>query len=100
MCRDPSIWPEPDAFRPGRWLLPADSEEVLRRHPYSFVPFLGGPRSCIGQRFAMQVAGGRGRCRPAQGCRSRAFSCPSRDTAPAALIKAVTRSLIVEVRSH
>ena len=54
--RDPEVWPEPDAFRPARWLLPPDSEEAARRHPYSFTPFLAGPRNCIGQRFAMQEA--------------------------------------------
>lgn len=54
--RDPDIWPEAEEFRPARWLLPADSEEVARRHPYAFVPFIAGPRNCIGQRFAMQEA--------------------------------------------
>jgi len=54
--RDAAVFPAPHAFRPGRWLLPSDSEEVRRRGPYSFVPFIAGPRNCIGQKFAMQEA--------------------------------------------
>ncbi len=53
--RDAAIYPEPHAFRPGRWLLPSDSEEVRLRGAYSFIPFLAGPRNCIGQKFAIQV---------------------------------------------
>ena len=50
--RDPAIWPEPDAFRPARWLESTAAE----RPAYAFVPFLAGPRNCIGQRFALQEA--------------------------------------------
>ena len=53
--RDPRFWPEPDTFRPERWLLPADSDEARLRHPFAYVPFLGGPRNCIGQKFALKV---------------------------------------------
>ncbi len=53
--RDAAIFPAPHAFCPGRWLLPSDSEEVRLRGAYSFMPFLAGPRNCIGQKFAMQV---------------------------------------------
>ena len=44
---DPRWWPEPDAFRPERWLT--DEPERPR---YAFVPFGGGPRVCIGEPFA------------------------------------------------
>ncbi|MBO0867164.1 MAG: cytochrome P450 [Micromonosporaceae bacterium] len=45
--RDPELWPEPDAFRPERWLTdPGD------RHRYAYYPFGGGPRQCIGNDFA------------------------------------------------
>ncbi|GJQ65926.1 hypothetical protein Trydic_g2707 [Trypoxylus dichotomus] len=42
---NPDYYPDPEKFDPSRF-----EEEVL---PNSFVPFGGGPRSCIGQRFAM-----------------------------------------------
>lgn len=44
---DPRWWPEPEAFRPERWLV--DDPERPR---YAFVPFGGGPRVCIGEPFA------------------------------------------------
>lgn len=40
-------WPEPDRFRPDRW---RDAQPT----PYSFVPFGGGYRRCIGFAFATQ----------------------------------------------
>lgn len=43
--RLPELWPEPDAFRPERW-----EHEPL---PYSYVPFGGGYRRCIGFAFAL-----------------------------------------------
>lgn len=39
--RMPELWGDPEAFRPDRW---AHAEPV----PYSFVPFGGGYRKCIG----------------------------------------------------
>jgi cytochrome P450 len=44
---DPRWWPEPEAFRPERWLA-----EDPERPRYAFVPFGGGPRVCIGEPFA------------------------------------------------
>lgn len=47
--RDPRWWDDPVRFDPDRW--DGDLEERLPRLAY--MPFGGGPRVCIGQRFAM-----------------------------------------------
>jgi cytochrome P450 len=44
---DPRWWPEPEAFRPERWL-----DDDPGRPRYAFIPFGGGPRVCIGEPFA------------------------------------------------
>lgn len=43
--RDERWWDEPDRFRPDRW-------DRTDRPEYAFFPFGGGPRHCIGMRFA------------------------------------------------
>jgi cytochrome P450 len=51
MHRSPSLWSEPEAFRPERF---APGETEVPR--YAYFPFLGGPRQCIGSGFAMMEA--------------------------------------------
>ena len=43
---DASIWSEPDEFRPERFLKPPS-------HPYAFLAFIAGSRSCIGENFSL-----------------------------------------------
>lgn len=51
--RDPRWWPEPDTFKPDRWL---DDAAKQSRPKYAYFPFGGGPRSCIGEAFAWTEA--------------------------------------------
>lgn len=46
--RDPSLWKDPDAFMPSRWL---DADEPAPR--WSYIPFGAGVRQCIGKDFAL-----------------------------------------------
>jgi cytochrome P450 len=50
--RNERFWPDPDRFDPDRFLPAA----VKERDRYAYLPFGGGPRSCIGDHFAMLEA--------------------------------------------
>ena len=50
--RDPRFWVDPERFDPRRW-DPATGRKPPR---FSYFPFGGGPRGCIGQAYALQEA--------------------------------------------
>jgi cytochrome P450 len=50
--RHHTLWDEPDAFRPERFL----PEERGRIDRFAYLPFGAGPRVCIGASFALQEA--------------------------------------------
>jgi cytochrome P450 len=50
--RDPRWFDQPEAFRPDRWT----NGGAARIPKYVYIPFGGGPRICIGERFAMMEA--------------------------------------------
>jgi cytochrome P450 len=52
MHRDPRFWPEPERFDPGRFTPEARSA----RPQFSYFPFGGGPRRCVGEGFAWMEA--------------------------------------------
>ncbi|GMR59387.1 hypothetical protein PMAYCL1PPCAC_29582 [Pristionchus mayeri] len=50
--RDPRYWERPEEFFPDHF----DADKQSSRDSYSFIPFSGGPRNCIGQKFAVLEA--------------------------------------------
>jgi cytochrome P450 len=50
--RSPAIWENPEGFDPTRFS--AEAKET--RHKYAYLPFGGGPRTCIGNVFALTEA--------------------------------------------
>lgn len=45
--RNPKYWPEPERYNPSRFL----GDKELK--PYTFLPFIAGPRNCLGQHLAL-----------------------------------------------
>lgn len=50
--RHPDYWSDPDEFRPERFA----PQEKEKQPPFTYVPFGGGPRNCIGAAFAQVEA--------------------------------------------
>ncbi len=46
---NPKVWDQPEEFRPERFT----KENMKDKHKFSYFPFGGGPRLCIGNNFAM-----------------------------------------------
>jgi C-22 sterol desaturase len=50
---DPACYPEPDAFKPERWLPTEDGGASLAESkPQNFIVFGSGPHKCVGQQYA------------------------------------------------
>ncbi|GFR08846.1 cytochrome P450 4V2 [Trichonephila clavata] len=47
--RDKEVFPDPEKFHPDRFL----PENAINIPEFGFIPFSGGPRNCIGQKFAV-----------------------------------------------
>ena len=47
--RHPTYWPEPEAYRPERFLPEAEAA----REKWVYIPFAAGPRHCVGENFAL-----------------------------------------------
>ncbi|HEV7892212.1 MAG TPA: cytochrome P450 [Pyrinomonadaceae bacterium] len=76
MHRDPRYFPEPERFDPERWTV----EAKATRPQFSYFPFGGGQRRCIGEGFAWMEAvlmlatlTRRWRLRPAPGAHVQAY---------------------------
>lgn len=52
VSRDPSIFHDPESFRPHRWLRENKADAAKAQHPFGSVPFGYGVRGCLGRRIA------------------------------------------------
>ena len=59
---DPTLWPNPQKFDPYRFMLSGNEEtsdyngeaaRMKQPDPFTFVPFIAGPRNCLGQHLSL-----------------------------------------------
>lgn len=48
--RDPAVYPNPDSFKPERWM---ETNQVSFEMKELFMPFSKGPRACLGKNLAI-----------------------------------------------
>ncbi|KAF3774996.1 Cytochrome P450 77A2 [Nymphaea thermarum] len=53
--RDPTLWTDPEEFKPERFLSSGNEMTSFGGQDFAFLPFGSGRRFCIGWRMAMQV---------------------------------------------
>ena len=46
---DAKVYPQPDEFKPERWL---DADDPAQKNPKNYLVFGSGPHNCIGQQYA------------------------------------------------
>ena len=49
--RDATYFPDPDRFRPERFL----NEKDDLKNPFAYIPFSAGPRNCMGKVLYLQI---------------------------------------------
>ena len=50
--RDPKVYPDPECFRPERWIDETDVSKLKPTAPGSYFAFGGGPKMCVGFQLA------------------------------------------------
>lgn len=49
MGHNPNYFPDPEAFKPERFM---GERSMEKQNSFTYIPFSAGPRNCIGQKFA------------------------------------------------